>query len=220
MMRFAGVALAVALAATTTAAQAPAIGQSPPQSAQPARVVVDPFPTPIETVRGVVSVKFVEFATIPTGGVSGSEWPRMMLLVDEPGTRRMFVNTMQGMLHSISYDGKTVTPYVDINDAKWGNPVDPRGERGFQSFAFHPQFGQRGAPGYGKFYTWADTSNMTPMADATALGEGHTHDTVLLEWSASDAVGRRPTTGARRARCSGSRSRSRTITAASSLSTR
>ena len=115
----------------------------------------------------------------------------MMLLVDEPGTRRMFVNTMQGMLYSVSYDGKTVTPYIDINDAKWGNPVEPRGtERGFQSFAFHPQFSQRGAPGYGKFYTWADTSNMTPTPDATPLGEGHMHDTVLLEWTRARRVGR------------------------------
>ena len=31
-------------------------------------------------------------------------------------------------------------------------------ERGFQSFAFHPQFNQRGAGGYGKIYTYTDTS--------------------------------------------------------------
>jgi glucose/arabinose dehydrogenase len=148
----------------------------------------NPFPTPIETIKGVVSVNFVEFATIPSGGASGMEWPRMMLLVDEPSTHKMFVNTMQGMLYSLSYDGKAVIPYVDINDPKWGNPVDARGnERGFHSFAFHPQFAQRGRPGYGKLYTWADTSNMTPVADAKPSGEGHAHDTVLLEWSARDA---------------------------------
>jgi hypothetical protein len=175
-------ALLVALAGSSAAAQPPA-GQR-----QGAQTLPDPFPTPIETTQGVVSVNFVEFATIPTGGASGTEWPRMMLLADVPRTRRMFVNTMQGMLYSVSYDGKTVTPYIDINDATWGNPVEARGnERGFQSFAFHPQFGQRGTPGYGRFYTWADTSHMTSTADAVPLGEGHTHDTVLLEWSARDA---------------------------------
>jgi glucose/arabinose dehydrogenase len=188
LWRIVAVALAAALAATTMAPRSVAAGQSQPQGGPPP--LPDPFPTPIETNRGVVAVQFVEFATIPNGGASGSEPPRMMLLVDEPGTRRMFVNTMQGVLYSLSYDGKAVTPYVDVNDPKWGNPVDARGnERGFHSFAFHPQFAQRGRPGYGKFYTWADTSNMTPAPDAKPSGEGHTHDTVLLEWSAKDASG-------------------------------
>ena len=188
LLRAAAVALAAALAATTAAPRSAAAGQPPRQGGPPP--LPDPFPAPIETTHGVVLVHFVEFATIPAGGPSGAESPRMMLLVDEPRTHRMFVNTMQGGLYGLSYDGKTVTPYVDINDPKWGNPVDARSsERGFQSFAFHPQFGQRGAPGYGKFYTWADTSNTTPPADAKPLGEGHTHDTVLLEWSARDASG-------------------------------
>jgi hypothetical protein len=188
MIRPVAIALVAALAATTASAQAPAAGQPQAQSSAPSRQGVDPFPTPIESNGVGVSVDFVEFATIPSTGTSGTEWPRMMLLVDEPATRRMFLNTMQGMLYSVSYDGKTVTPYVDINDAKWGNPVDARNsERGFQSIAFHPQFGLRGTPGYGKFYTWADTSNMTPTPDALPSGEGHTHDTVLLEWSARDA---------------------------------
>jgi hypothetical protein len=187
MRRRLTIALFVALAANIAIAQQPpAAGQPQSQGGPP---LPDPFPTPIGATRRVILVGFVEFATIPTGGASGTEWPRMMLLVDEPGTRRLFVNTMQGMLYSISHDGKTVTSYVDINDAKWSNPVDARGsERGFQSFAFHPQFSRRGTPGYGKFYTWADSSNMTPVPDATPLGEGHTHDTVLLEWSAHDAA--------------------------------
>ena len=116
-----------------------------------------------------------------------TEPARMDLLLDEPGTRRMFVNTMRGMLYSVSYDGKTVTPYLDLNDPKWGHPVQFTGsERGFQSFAFHPQFAQPGTPGYGKFYTYADTTNMTPTADFVPLGTGHTHDEILLEWTAKD----------------------------------
>ena len=43
-------------------------------------------------------------------------------------------------------------------------------ERGFQSFAFHPQFSQRGTPGYGKFYTYTDTTNMTPKPDFVTAG--------------------------------------------------
>ena len=61
---------------------------------------------------GLRGVKFVEFATIPD---SGGQAPRPMLLDDEPGTRRLFVNDMTGLLYSISCDGKTVTKYLDLN---------------------------------------------------------------------------------------------------------
>ena len=154
----------------------------------------NPFPDPISATDGVIKVSFVEFATIPdvamrgeTAAGRGGEPPRMNLLIDEPGTKRLFVNTMQGVLYSVSYDGKTVVPYLDLNDPKWGNPVQAAGsERGFQSVAFHPEFAQAGKPGYGKFYTWADTSNMTPAPDFKPDGTGHAHDEILLEWTTKD----------------------------------
>lgn len=146
----------------------------------------DPFPTPIPATDGVIRVRFVEFATIPD--VAG-EAPRMMNLVDEPGTRRMFVNTMRGPLYTVSYDGKTVTEYLDINAEKWGVSVQWNGrERGFQSFTVHPQFGQAGTPGYGKLYTWTDTTNTMPPPDHVPGGGSNTHDTVLLEWTATNAA--------------------------------
>lgn len=142
----------------------------------------DPFPEPIAATEGVVTVKFVEFAKLPD--VDGQP-ARMMLLVDEPGTRRLFVNDMRGPLYSVSYDGKTVRLYVDINDPKWGVNVQSAGsERGFQSFAFHPDFSRRGQPGYGKFYTLTDTANTAPEPDFRPGGGKRTHDTVLLEWTA------------------------------------
>ena len=151
----------------------------------------NPFPLPIPATAGVITVKYAEFATIPD--ISG-EAPRMMRLLDEPATRRLFVNTMRGPLYSISYDGKTVTEYLDVNGKDWGVNVQFQGhERGVQSFAFHPQFNQRGTPGYGKLYTYTDTvipadpaaANM-PRADFVPNGAGHTHDLVLLEWTAKN----------------------------------
>ncbi len=144
----------------------------------------NPFPAPIPATDGAISVKFVDFATIP---YAGEEAPRMMLLLDEPGTHRLFVNTMRGPIYSISYDGKTVTQYLDVNAATWSVNVQfSSHDRGFQSFAFHPQFNQRGTPGYGKFYTYTDTANITKKADFLPNGPGHTHDTVLLEWTAKN----------------------------------
>lgn len=143
----------------------------------------DPFPNPIAATDGVIRVNVREFAALPDiGGVAA----RMMLLVHEPGTRRLFVNDMRGPIYSVSLDGAAVTPYIDINDPKWGVSVQSQGrERGMQSFAFHPDFGRQGTRGYGKFYTYADSSNVTPPADFTTSNPSSTHDTVLLEWTAA-----------------------------------
>ena len=147
-----------------------------------AQTTNDPFPTPVAAVEGVIEVDVVEFASLPD--IDGQA-ARMMLLVDEPGTRRMLVNDMRGPLYSLSYDGQTVTQYVDVNADHWGvNIESSRRERGMQSFVFHPQFAQVGTPGFGKFYVWTDTSNKDPRPDFLPGGGDNTHDTVLIEMTA------------------------------------
>ena len=164
-----------------TLAAAAALAIASPIAAQ---VTNDPFPEPIGEGWAPLVVDYTEFARVP--GVGGGP-PLMTNIIDEPGTRRIFVNDMNGPITSISYDGRTVTPYVNTNDARWGYAIQTQGqERGLQSFAFHPQFGQEGTPGYGKFYTWVDIVDTAPRADFTPSGGGDTHDTVLLEWTARD----------------------------------
>ena len=143
----------------------------------------DPFPNPIETTEGVIVVGYSEFAVLPD---VGGETARPMRLVDEPGSGRLFVNDMQGPIYTISYDGE-VELYLDINDSRWGVPVEFRGrERGVQSFVLHPQFGVPGTAGYGKLYAWMDTTDTAPEPDFVSGGGDDTHDTVLVEFSASD----------------------------------
>jgi hypothetical protein len=153
-------------------------------SAAFAQTTTDPFPNPIPATEGAIRVNFREFAQLPdVGGQSA----RPMILVNEPGTRRLFVNDMRGPIYSISYDGKTVRPFIDINSADWGVMVQSAGrERGFQSFAFHPDFNRPGAAGFGKFYTLTDTSNTKPTPDFRPGGGTRTHDMVLLEWTAKN----------------------------------
>ena len=135
----------------------------------------------------MIAVGYAEFASLPDTGTTAA---RVNLLLDEPGTKRLFVNTMTGTLFAVSYDGKSVTPYLDINDPAWGTPVQANNtEQGFQSFAFHPQFAQSGTPGYGKFYTFIDTTNVSPTPDFMPSGTGRTHDEVLLEWTAKNPRG-------------------------------
>ncbi|MDP2054680.1 MAG: PQQ-dependent sugar dehydrogenase [Acidobacteriota bacterium] len=159
------------------------VAAQPPQPAAPLLPGQsnDPFPEPIEPTAGVIRVNAREFASLPDiDGVAA----RMMNLVDEPATRRLFVNDMRGPIYSVSYDGQ-VALYLDINAPAWGVAVQFGGrERGFQSFTFHPQFGQPGTPGFGKFYAYTDTSNQAPSPDFTTRHTATTHDTVLLEWTA------------------------------------
>jgi hypothetical protein len=161
----------------------PASAQPPqPAAPLPPGQTNNPFPEPIEQTAGVIRINLREFASLPDiDGIAA----RMMNLVDDTGTKRLFVNDMRGPIYSVSYDGKQVALYVDTNLAAWGHPIQSGGrERGFQNFAFHPQFGQPGTPGYGKFYTYTDTTNMAPPPDFPTPGEKPTHDTVLLEWTA------------------------------------
>ena len=149
-----------------------------------AQTPTDPFPLPINATD-VVKVNFVEVATLPDLG--GPMPARPMLLVDEPGTRRLFVNDMRGPLYTLSRDGKALATYLDINDSKWNVPVNSgSNERGFQSFAFHPQFTQKGARGFGKFYTYVDTTDKGPTPDWVPGGGQNSHHAVLLEWTAKD----------------------------------
>ena len=156
-------------------------GGGPPEPL-PAGQTAEPFPQPIEATAGVISVALREFASLPdVDGVPA----RMMRLVDEPSSDRLFVSDMHGLLYTVSRDGATVTPYLDIRDPKWNLPVQSQGrERGFQNFVLHPQFGQPGTPGFGKFYSYVDTSDQAPAPDFAPPLDTSPHDTVVHEWTA------------------------------------
>lgn len=159
--------------------------------AVPQETTIDPYSDPIPATADVIGVDYVEFATLPD--LSGAP-ARMMQMVDEPGTGRLFVNNMAGPIYSVSYDGTAVTPYLNVNAAKWKVSVQSAGnERGVQNFEFHPQFAEEGSPGYGKLYTWTDVDNALNAdrrPDFTPGPAAGTHDTVLHEWTANDATAR------------------------------
>ncbi len=175
-----------AMAFVSLAPPPPAAAPTPAPAPLPAGQTNDPFPAPIPATDGAITVSVREFASLPDieGGAA-----RAMTLVEEPGGRRLWVSDMRGVLYVMSTDGGGVTPYLDLRDPKWRLAVQSQGrERGLQSFALHPQFAQRGTPGYGKFYTYADVADQAPLADFTTPNANSTHDTVLLEWTARSAT--------------------------------
>ncbi len=123
MKRTLVVALLTCLAATAHVqaqsqppAQPPAAagrGAPPPL---PEGATNNPFPQPIAREEGAIAVPLREFASLPDiDGVAA----RMMTLVEEPSTGRLFVSDMRGQLYTVSADGKAVTAYLNINDPKW-----------------------------------------------------------------------------------------------------
>lgn len=148
---------------------------------------MDPY-SPIPQAEGTITVAIEDFAHLPDSDQGLGELipARMMLLRDEPGTGRLFVNDLNGLLYSITYDGK-VTAYLELTAERWNLQLELAGRpKGFQSFAFHPQFADIGKPGHGRFYTLIDTKATAPTPDYLADPSLRAHDTVLLEWVAKD----------------------------------
>lgn len=145
----------------------------------------DPFPDPIAATDDVIVVGVRDFAVLPV--VEGRP-ARPMGLVEDPDSERLFVSDMWGPIYTIRHDGEDVERYLDVDDPRWGIPVESSGrERGVQSFALHPQFGSSGTDGYGKLYAWLDTRDRAPEPDFVSGGGADAHDTVLVEFTARDA---------------------------------
>ena len=153
--------------------------------------------------------------------ISRASPARMMRLVDETGTKRFFVNDMRGPIYSVSYDGKSVSLYLDINDPKWGVSVQSQGrERGFQNFAFHPDFRpRRRARRRQVLHVHGHDQSDARAGLHDAEPENHARHRACSSGRRKRQA-RRPTTAAHRASSSVSGSRLRITTPATSRSIR
>ena len=119
---------------------------------------LDPYPS-ISLTERAITIGLEDFARLPDSdqGVGELVAARMMLMTHEPGTERLFVNDLNGPMYCVGYEGD-VTPYLHLDAPRWQLALDKAGRaKGFQSFAFHPQFNQPRTPGYGRFYTLVET---------------------------------------------------------------
>ncbi|MFC1758027.1 PQQ-dependent sugar dehydrogenase [Planctomycetota bacterium] len=133
------------------------------------------FPTPIPTSN--ISVNIEEFATIPDS--SNRQPPRISLLTTDP-TGRLFANDQRGPMYTIDSSGSEVTEYLDLRDFSDLRIVSTS-EAGFQGFAFHPEFANEGADGFGRLYTIHSSSDTSSSPDFDP-GGGTAFHTLLLEW--------------------------------------
>lgn len=126
------------------------------------------------------TLELVDIVTLPDSGSGNSAPPRISVVTADP-SGRLFANDQRGPLYFIDEAGGTFTEFLDLRDYPT-IPVVSTFEAGFQSFAFHPDFHDETAPGYGRFYTVHSCSNTTPTPDFdTPLTAGF--HTLLLEWA-------------------------------------
>lgn len=129
-------------------------------------------------------VELVDVATVPDSSSGNAAPPRLSVLTQD-SKGRLFVNDQRGPLYYIDEGLGTVTEYLDLRDFGELSLLSTF-EAGFQSFAFHPEFHNEGANGYGKFYTIFSSNSKSVTPDFNPGGSNSFH-TLLLEWTALDA---------------------------------
>ena len=123
-------------------------------------------------------------------------YARIQYLMPIPdGSGRLVFNDLRGFLYVTDASGREPAVYLDLNDQDVGfyNAQYPN-ETGLLGFAFHPQFGDEGKPGYGKFYTafTAVPAGFGSNIDDAALKQlmfyvsGQDQEDVIREWTAAD----------------------------------
>ena len=170
------------MAALVLAACAPANAQD---------AVEDPLPAPI--VKGDLAVAAVPFVRAPRTtdqarpAATNSAYARIQYLLPVPdGSGRLAFNDVRGMLYLTDAAGSTPTLFLDhrMQDVDFYSHAFPN-EAGLLGFAFHPQFGMAGTPGYGKFYTGFSASGRSGVADY-AEEAGNAQESVVREWTVAN----------------------------------
>ncbi len=139
-----------------------------------------------------LSVDVVDVATIPqsidpnTGTLKPA---RTNFSYFAPGdASRLFVNDMRGKLWIIQNSTLLSAPFLDIPAVRGDNWIDNsssiNSERGFSTFAFHPDFNDTTKPGYHKVYTvHTEAPASAARGDFDSPSGVTAHYDVLSEWT-------------------------------------
>ena len=155
--------------------------------------LTDPIPAKIE--QGELVVEAQEFVRAPKTDdpahpeYTNDAYARIQYLQPIPdGSGRLAFSDLRGLLYITDMDGAQPQVYLDIRSrpVDFHNHAFPN-EAGLLGFAFHPQFGAEGMPGYGKLYTAFSAGPDSGTADY--LDEsGENQESVIYEWTADDAA--------------------------------
>ncbi|MEX0963879.1 MAG: PQQ-dependent sugar dehydrogenase [Pseudohongiellaceae bacterium] len=153
----------------------------------------DPIPERID--KGSISVTAQEFLRLPQTldssavQLTNDAYARLQYMQPIPdASGRLVINELRGVLYIYDEAANTLDAFLDLRDAGVGfdDSMFPN-ETGLAGFAFHPQFAQEDRPGYGKFYTAFSASSNSAVASYLD-DESDSHESVIREWTASDAT--------------------------------
>ena len=151
----------------------------------------DPIPETIQ--KGDLVVGAEDFVRLPRtsdsseGGPTNAAYARIQYLVPVgDGSGRLVVNDLRGLLYVTDETGRAPVTFLDIReqDVGFDDSMFPN-ETGLVSVAFHPQFGDEGTPGFGKFYTAYSTGSGSGIADYLD-DDAEGHESVIREWTVND----------------------------------
>lgn len=140
------------------------------------------------------TIEIVDWLQMPAT-LSGSARTRINFLREVPdGSNRLWVNDLEGPLYSIDKQTKSITTYLNLETIIEAAPNNRRFietgglSAGFVTFQFHPEFGQQGKPGYGKFYTvhLEDQIAGSPPPTFSESATDIDKSLVLTEWTTLD----------------------------------
>ena len=121
---------------------------------------------------------------IPIDLVASGAHARIQQMMPLPdGSGRLAVTDLRGVLYLSDAEGKELHTYIDLRELPDFAPDVFPNEAGLLGFAFHPQFGAKGTPGFGKLYL--GYSVKADSGEATYLGDrAFSHHSVIVEYTA------------------------------------
>ncbi len=144
-------------------------------------------PLPPVTKSGL-TVELVDFVDLPDATPSQYRDGINYLTESPDGTGRLFAMDSRGGAYIIE-NGVNVGLFFNLSTAPSvvGQPdidilIGNFGQQGLGGIAFHPDYANNGAPGFGKFYTaHSDNISGKPAPDFPSPGST-THHSVITEW--------------------------------------
>lgn len=147
-------------------------------TAEMARDVTEAEPEKYDDILLVIR----DVATLPTQRNSGARITSLAFVNHQP--EMIYAVDLDGYVYRINNETLDPEPFLDVQAALGNRFIHNDIEKGLTAFAFHPDFAQQGAQGFGKMYTATSESRDSGIAsfDSVNTGKPMSHFDVIREW--------------------------------------
>ena len=144
----------------------------------------------LPVVPSSLAIELIDFVQVPASDKNRPLARINYLYHAGDGSGRLFVNDMRGKIYVIRNGALVPSPFLDIAAVRAPHFVASgasNSEVGVHTFAFHRDFNRKGAPGYGKFYTFHSEGDGLEDNGQVPVFRGPTakpdHYNIVSEWS-------------------------------------